>query len=147
MRPFSFRLGSILNYRNYLEKRAQIDVFSSRNEYTGREREIKRLAEKRMEIARGCRDEGFRGVDVPLYRIYRSFLEKLDHDLEGARISLKKAEEEVKAKESVLKKESIKKKTLEILKDLQLKRYLERLEREEQKAMDELVIIRRGGRG
>jgi len=147
MKPFSFRLDSILNYRNYLEKRAQIDVFSSRNEYIGREREIKRLSKKRMEIARGCRDEGFRGIDVPLYKIYRSFLQKLNHDLEGAHISLKKAEEQVKAKEAVLRKESIKKKTLEALKDLQLKRYLKRSEREEQKVMDELVIIRKGGRG
>ena len=147
MRPFSFRLDSILNYRDFLEKRAQRDLFSARNEYIERVKAVKRLAQERVEIATRCRDEGFRGIDVPLYQIYISFLQGLDHDIEGAHISLKKGEEKVKAQEAVLKKESIKKKMLELLKDLQLKRYLERLEREEQKEMDELVIIRRGVRG
>lgn len=147
MKPFSFRLDSILNYRDYLEKRAQRDLFNARNEYIKRVKAVKRLAKERVEIARRCRDEGFRGIDVPLYQIYMSFLQRLDHDIERAHMSLKKGEEKVKAQEAVLKKESIKKKTLELLKDSQLKRRLERLEREEQKQMDELVIIRRGVRG
>ncbi|UCH00544.1 MAG: flagellar export protein FliJ [Deltaproteobacteria bacterium] len=147
MKPFSFRLDSILNYRDYLEKRAQRDLFNARNEYMERVKAVKRLAKERVEIARRCRDEGFRGIDVPLYQIYISFLQRLEHDIERAHMSLKKGEEKVKAQEAVLKKESIKKKTLELLKDLQLKRRLERLEREEQKQMDELVIIRRGVRG
>ena len=147
MKPFSFRLDSILNYRDYLEKRAQRDLFNARNEYIKRLKAVKRLAKERGEIARRCRDEGFRGIDVPLYQIYISFLQRLEHDIERAHMSLKKGEEKVKAQEAVLKKESIKKKTLELLKDLQLKRRLERLEREEQKQMDELVIIRRGVRG
>lgn len=67
--------------------------------------------------------------------------------LRGAHISIKKAEEKVKAQEVALRKESIKKKTLELLKELQLKRYLEGVDKEEQKVVDELVIIRRGVRG
>jgi len=146
MKQFSFRLDYILNYRNYLEKSAQRDLFNARNEYMGWEGEIERLDQERMKIAKKCSEEGFKGMDVPLYQIYRSFLQMLHHDLERAHISLKKAEEEVKAQEAVLEKESIKKKTLEALKDLQLKKYMERLEREEQKAIDELVLIRKGGR-
>jgi len=146
MKPFSFRLDSILNYRNYLKKIAQRNVISARNEYREWEREIERLSKKKMEIARKCSDEGFRGIDVPLYHMYRSFLQKVNDDLERADISLKRTEEKIKEKKEVLRGESIKKETLETLKDLQVKRYMHRLETEEQKTMDEMVIIRKEGR-
>jgi len=143
MKRFSFRLDSILNYRNYLEKRAQRDLFNARHEHIETEKEIERLGNKRMETARECSDEGLRGMDVPLYQVYRSFLLKLNYDLERAHMGLKKAEEKIKEKKAVLKEKSIKKKTLEVLKDLQLKKYMQRLEKEEQKVMDELAIMRR----
>ena len=33
MKPFTFRLEKILDYRTSLEKRAQIDLYNARNEY------------------------------------------------------------------------------------------------------------------
>jgi len=143
MKPFSFRLDSILNYRNYLEKKARRNLANAINEYIGWEKEIDRLSKKRIEIARKCSDEGFRGMDVPKYHLYRSFLQKVNDDLGRANMSLEKTEEKIKKKKAVLKGESIKKKTLETLKDLQLKKYMHRLETEEQKTIDELVIMRR----
>ena len=143
MKPFSFRLDSILNYRNYLEKRAQRNLVNAINEYRGLEREIERLSKKRIEIAGKCSEEGLRGMDVPKYHIYRFFLQKVTDDLERANMSLEKTEEKIKKKKAVLKGESIKKKTLETLKDLQLKKYMLRLETEEQKTLDELVIMKR----
>ena len=47
-------------------------------------------------------------------------------------------------KEAILKIASIKKKTLETLKDLQHKKYMETLGREEQKILDEIVITGKG---
>jgi len=143
MKPFSFKLDSILNYRNYLEKKARRNLANAINEYIGWEKEIDRLSKKRIEIARKCSDEGFRGMDVPKYHLYRSFLQKVNDDLGRANMSLEKTEEKIKKKKAVLKGESIKKKTLETLKDLQLKKYMHRLETEEQKTIDELVIMRR----
>ncbi|HUU39957.1 MAG TPA: flagellar FliJ family protein, partial [Desulfatiglandales bacterium] len=57
---------------------------------------------------------------------------------------LKDAKGNVKKKETELKKESIKKKSLETLKDLQQNRYIRSMEKEEQKALDELAVLRRG---
>jgi len=146
MKPFSFRLDSILNYRNYLEKRARRNLANAINEYIGWEREIERLSKKRIEIAGKCSDEGLRGMDVPKYHMYRSFLQRVSDDLERANMSLKKAEEKIEEKKAALKDKSIKKKTLETLKDLQRKRYMRRLETEEQKTIDELVIMKKEGR-
>lgn len=144
MKRFSFRLDNILNYRNYLEKKAQRDLFDVRNQCMERENRVKRLAGKRIESVIQCRDEAMKGLDVSMYKIYQAFLQKLDHDLERAQMDLQEEEKKVKAQEKILKAESIKKKALEILKDLQLKDYMKRLEQEEQKYMDEMVIIRRG---
>ena len=78
MKPFSFRLESILNYRNYLEKKAQRDLFKAKSEVMGWEREIKRLSERRMEIAQECSEAGIRGIDAPRYQTYKTFLQKLN---------------------------------------------------------------------
>ncbi len=145
MKSFSFRLKSILNYRNYLEKNAQKNLFIAKNEYSAREKEIEMLTEKRMNTAREISNEAIKGIDVWRYDFYRSFLQKLEHDLEAACCNLKEAEKKVREKEKILKNESINKKTLETLEDLQLKRYMRNLETEEQKIMDELAIIT-GGR-
>jgi flagellar export protein FliJ len=144
MKPFFFRLDSILHYREYQEKRALSDLAIARDEYRATEKLVNRLASERVELAKRCSDEGFKGIDVPLYLMYRSFMETLYSELEGAHGVLKRAGENVKAREMVLKRSSIEKKVLEALRDLERKRYNERLEKEEQKVMDELVIIKRG---
>jgi len=145
MAPFCFRLESILKYRKYIERRAKIDLFNAKNEVLRKKKEIERLSDERVKIARERNQEGFRGINVARYQIYRSFLQKLDDDLESAHISLKKREATIEEKKAAVKKESIRKKTLETLKDLQFNKHMKQLEREEQKVMDELAIMGRGG--
>jgi len=146
MKPFTFRLDKILGYRNYLSKIAQIDLFNARNECIRREKEVKRLSEKRKEIAKSCSDEGVKGIDVPKYKIYQAYLYKIMHDLESAHTRLKQEKENVITKKAVLANESIKKKTLETLKDLQHNKHIDLSEREDQKILDEIVITGRGRR-
>ena len=45
MKSYSFRLNKILDYRKYLRKRAQIDVFNARIECQKREKELLGLVE------------------------------------------------------------------------------------------------------
>lgn len=144
MKPYSFRLNKILDYRKYLRKRAQIDVFNARNECQKREKEVLRLVEQRLEISEERREEETQGVSVPVYQIFQAFLKKIDYDLEGAHLSLNEGKEKVMVKEAILEQASIKKKTLETLKDLQHKKYMETLGREEQKILDEIVITGKG---
>jgi flagellar FliJ protein len=146
MRPFKFRLDKILGYRKHLNKIAQIDLFNARNECIRREKEVKKVSEKRKEIAKSCDDEGLKGIDVPRYQIYQSYLYKIMHDLESAHTRLKQEKENVTAKKTILANESIKKKTLETLKDSQYKKYMELSEKENQKTLDEIVITGKGQR-
>lgn len=144
MKRFSFRLDSILDYRRHLEKRAQRDLGNAHNEQARTKKVAKELRDKREDISKECSDETFRGIDVPSYNLYTSFLRILNQDLEKAHMSLKQGEEKIRAHEAVLKRKSIEKKSLETLKESQFKEYKLTRERAEQKAIDELVIMRRG---
>ncbi|MFH1993445.1 MAG: flagellar export protein FliJ [Pseudomonadota bacterium] len=144
MRPFRFRLDKILDYRGYLLKRAQIDLYNAQSEYKRRQNELKSLAQTRVEVARECMDEGIKGIDVARYKIYQAFLQKLDDDLGKAHIRLKEGKKHLAVKAAQLKKASMKRKALETLKDRQYKKYQKTSENEEQKALDEIVLIGRG---
>ena len=144
MKPYTFRLNKILDYRKYLRKRAQIDVFNARNECQKREKEVLRLVEQRSEISKERDEEETKGMTVPVYQIFQAFLQKIEYDLEAAHLRLNEGKEEMMVKEAILKQASIKKKTLETLKNLQYKKYMEALVREEQKILDETVITGKG---
>jgi flagellar export protein FliJ len=144
MKPYSFRLNKILDYRKYLRKRAQIDVFNARNECQKREKEVLKLVEQRDGISEECSEEETKGMCVPVYKIFKTFLKKIDCDLEEAHLRFNEGKEKVMVKEAILKQASIKKKTLETLKDFQHKKYMETLRREEQKILDEIVITGKG---
>ena len=143
MRKFSFRLDRLLDYRKYLERQAQKHLFNARHEALKREEILKQLAEKRSKTERKYHEETSEGMEVSWYRIYQTFFQKSDHDLETARIRLQQGNETVRVKRTDLEKKSVKKKTLEVLKEMQYRRYLLQLGKEDQKVMDELAVTGR----
>jgi len=146
MKRFSFRLDSILGYRRYQEKRAQRDLFNARHEQAQRKQAAEQLAEKRIEMAEACTEEGFKGIDVSRYHLYKAFLRNLSKDLDKAHLELRAGDEEIQAKNSALTRRSVEKKSLEVLRDVKAKAYKLSIDQEEQKAMDELVILRKDGK-
>ena len=146
MKPFKFRLEKILDYKKYREKKAQIDLYNARSEFVKLEKAIENLEDVKKKIGEKCDYEEFNGIEIPRYKIYQTFLAKLEHDIEKAHIKLKKKEKEISTKETILKTESIKKKTFEMLKEIKYTTYRKNLDREEQKAMDEIAIFRKGQR-
>ena len=124
-----------------MRKKAQIDVFNARNECLKREKEVRSLINKKHAISIKCSEEEFNGIRVPVYNTYQTYLKSIEYDLEKAYIKLDEGKEEVAAKEKILKQASINKKTLEVLKELKHKKYMEALGREEQKTLDELMFI------
>lgn len=144
MKPFTFRLEKILDYRKYLEKRAQIDLYNARNEYIQLEKVVEKLQDKKREMITKCGNEELNGIKIPRYKIYQAFLNRLEHDIEAANNNLKEGRVNITAKEAVLKNESIKKKTFEALKDIKYEKYQKHVASEEQKVLDEIAILRRG---
>ncbi len=124
-------------------RRAQIDLSVASNECKRMKEEIEKLLQKKVAITAECIDEGVKGMDVARYQIYQIFLQGLDDGLKNAHTSLIEGEKQVLAKKVVLKKKSIDKKSLEILKEIQHKKYKETLVKKDQKTLDEIVLIGR----
>jgi flagellar export protein FliJ len=146
MTSFKFRLDKILDYRKYLTKVAQIELFKAKNEYIRREKQVKRLSEKRQELSKSCIEEGVKGIDVPRYRIFQAYLYKIERELESAHSLLEQEKENVITQKTILKNESIKEKSLDTLKSIKHNKYVELSERQDQKVLDEIVISGRGRR-
>ncbi len=104
------------------------------------------MSQKKVAITAECIDEGLKGMDVVRYQIYQACLQGLDLGLENAHAGLIEGEKQVLAKKAVLKNKSIKKKALEMLKEMQHKKYKETSIREEQKTLDEIVLVGREAR-
>ncbi len=143
MKPFSFRLERILKYRKYLEKKAQAGLIKVKNECAEKRESIKRVIEQRSKVADDRFDQGLKGIDVPRFQIYTSFLQKLNSDLESGHIEIRNTEQKVKAQETVVRNEMIKRKALETLKGRRFQTYLHETGQEEQVLLDELAINKR----
>ena len=144
MKQFSFKFDKILNYRDYLEKKAIKDLMVLRTECMEKENQVEKLISKKSENIVQCKARAIRGMDAAMYKIYQVFTKKLDNDLDGAHKELQENRERVNAQEKILQQTSIKKKSLEVLKDFKLKNYTKILAQEEQKFMDEMAVIKNG---
>lgn len=144
MKRYVFRLESVLNYRKNMEKRAQRELFNAQNAYMLKAKTIEQLKDKRETTAFECGKARSKGIDVSMCHVYETYMKRLDHDLVNADTDLKDAEEAVMESISVLKDASIKKKMMETLKTSKSNVYMDFMEKEEQKILDELVLMRRG---
>jgi flagellar FliJ protein len=144
MKSFSFRLDRVLNYRKHLEKKAQRDLFQAQSVYKKRRETIDTLRDRKRDTAQTLRHMGSKGMTVAVYQIHTKFLNKLQNDLEDEHRHLQEAKKLIKARETLLKKETIKKKTLETMKERQFESHKYKLAWEDQKQMDELVLMRKG---
>lgn len=109
-----------------------------------KKQEMGRVFEKKSHTAGACDEESNTGTPVPRYHIYQSFLMALDDRLNGIVREIRSDDRRVKQKEGLLKKETVRRKTLEHFKEVVAKEYYDTMNKEEQNALDELAILRRG---
>ena len=142
MQRFKYRLERVLQYRQFLEKKAMLHLAKLKQGYRSIEKRIGRLENKRLQVAEQCRNAGLQGVDVSHYETYQSYLQKLKSDLAAAATELEEKAAAIHSQESVLKSETIKRKALETHKENHWRTHREMTAKEEQKILDELVIRR-----
>jgi flagellar export protein FliJ len=144
MGRFVFRLAKVLRYREHLEKSARQRLRKAREACASKERALMEMNFRRNRAAERCAGEEGERMDVSTYHLYRTFIEQLSREMEDANQSLEGAKEEVRAMEKAWLRASSNKKSLENLRERQWLAHGEIEEREEQKLVDELVIVRRG---
>jgi flagellar FliJ protein len=144
MGRFVFRLEKVLRYREHLEKNARQKLRRAREVCASKERALRDVILQRYLAEKRCAGEEEQGIEVATYHLHRTFIEHLSRELEDASQSLQEAKEEVRAVEKSWLIASSNKKSLENLRERQFSSQKETQEREDQKLLDELVILRRG---
>lgn len=144
MKPFRFRLESVLKYRKFTEKKEMMRLMQLKAAREEIKMSIGRLVSRRSELAQTCSRAGVDGAEAVVYRSYKSYLDALQGDIEAATAELREREHNVKEQEAVLKKETVKKKVLERLRELRLEDHCGEIAKLEQDYLDELVINQRG---
>lgn len=143
MKPFTFRLDRLLRYREHLEKKALLDLHRARTEWARRRGAIERWKRQREQVAAQCRERGAKGMEVALSQIYWAHLKTLRRHLEKGRREMEEAQKRVQSLARGVKEATMRKKSLEILREVCRQRFLREREREEQRNLDELLILRR----
>lgn len=144
MKRFQFRLEPILHYRRYLEKRAQIALVNAKAEQGRRAREAQRLVQVKAGAALECRREGEQGIPAAKYQIHQNYLKKMERDIKGARQRLEEGKRAVETETGLLQEATRHKRVLELYRDQQLETHSRETAQEEQKTLDELVLMKRG---
>jgi flagellar protein FliJ len=144
MGRFVFRLEKVLRYREHLEKNARQKLRRAREVCASKERALRDVILQRYLAEKRCAGEEEQGIEVATYHLHRTFIEHLSRELEDTSQSLQEAKEEVRAVEKSWLIASSNKKSLENLRERQFSSQKETQEREDQKLLDELVILRRG---
>jgi flagellar FliJ protein len=143
MQRFHFRLDSVLRYRKYLERTAQIRLGIAEQAFINCREKIDSLKRLRKTVSDKLECEGQKGMRVHAYQIYKLYIEKIDSDITFEQQRLQELIVSRERKREELKSTSIKKKSLARLKDIEYTRNKEYSTLLEQKAIDELILLRR----
>ncbi|MDI6762166.1 MAG: flagellar export protein FliJ [Thermodesulfobacteriota bacterium] len=137
---FSFRLQSLLNWKESLEEESRMKLARKNRQLRRQEEEIQELAGQREENDRGLRKRMGKGLLAREYLIHKEFNEESYQDLVQKELNKKQTEQEVKEERERLTGLMKERKILERLKEKRFKTFLNELGKLEQKDLDEVAI-------
>jgi len=139
---FTFPLQALLNWKRSLEEYSQLKLAEMASRLKAQEEEIEKLTLKRLSYEQKLREKVVQGILAGEFALYRQFGEESRKDLlsqeERKRTILREMDRE-RGKLLALTKE---KKILERLKEKQLRKFVYETDRADQKAIDEITILK-----
>ncbi len=145
MKRFSFKLESVLKYREHQERKARIDLSDARNAWLETRNAVEGLVEKKEKLIAQLRQDAMEGMEASWYMTCRNYVRQLDDELQLAKNKLEKQNRIVEERRESLNKQYMKKESLGTLKSLHAQTHQKWVELEEQKQLDEMVLMKRGG--
>ncbi len=142
MKRFAFRLETVLRHRRNLEEKERNELFRLVSMLNQKVEQMKRLQDKSDETIQeltGKKLEEFEHSEIGWFHTY---LEHLRREMEKCRSQIAQLEDQIQLQKVALIEASKRKKIIDTLKTRQEKEYFVRVEKEEQKAIDEIVVIR-----
>ncbi len=142
MKRFAFRLETVLRHRKNLEEKERIELFRLVSLLNQKLDQMKRLQDKTDETIlelTGKELDDFEHTEISWFDTY---LEHLRRETGKCRKQISQLEDQIQEQKVALIEASKRKKILDTLKTRREKEYSGRVEKEEQKAADEIVVIR-----
>lgn len=142
MKKFQFRLEPLRRYREFLERQKQLEVAKARSDVLSCEESIQKTRAAFSETAGSLETDLEKGMTAAQFlqvRNYLSGLETFEASEKKRRMNLLKV---LTRQQEELARKSIDKKAIERLKTRQKEEYYTAILKEEQKTMDDTVILR-----
>jgi len=139
---FKFKLEALRRYRNFQEELIQKELAEAQR---SRDREmdlLDELIDKRVRAEQGLRSEQEKSTSGPHIALYDNYLKRLSEDIRNQQKSVKAAEAVCEQKMRALLEAMQKRKALDKLKTKGLQTYIETLNHQEQKFLNELALNR-----
>lgn len=140
VRPFHFRLETLLKYRRLLEGQAQIKLAQATAEYMA---EHDRLAALRSELQNQearFREESQKPLTIAAFKIFQQYHDKLDRDISQQLVKVQTADTKRRECIAALEEAVKARKLVEKLREKRLAQYHAENLQEEQKVLDELGL-------
>ncbi len=142
MKKFKFRLEPLMRYREFMERRKQLEVAKARSDVISCERSIEETRAAFSNTANQLTDDLSEGMDAARFlrvKDYLSGLESFENTEKKRRVQLVGV---LTRRQKELKKKSVEKKAIEKLKLRQKEEYYTEMFKMEQQSLDDIIILR-----
>ncbi len=141
---FSFNLENLLRHRRNIEEREKTALSRIQFNLLTEQRKREQIARKNLEALVELESLRRASAGQEELSFYYPYLERLRHEAELSDQSIVRLEKELHEQKSAVLTASRNKKVIEILKSRKKSEFLAEVDRQEQKAVDEMVVSRLG---
>jgi flagellar FliJ protein len=142
MKKFSFSLETLLRHRRNTEEKERTALARLHCDVQSEQRRDAEIEQKRMQTLREMAEIGGPASAQQDMALFYPYLDRLRYESEHTRRNIGRLERELQAQRAVVMRASKDKKVIETLKTRKQREYTEELEKDQQKAQDELAVSR-----
>ncbi len=142
MKKFSYRLEPLLRYRSNLEEIERNELFRLAADLRRELDQLRKLQGKNHDTVVELAKKKMENTDQPEIGWFYAYLDRLRHEMQQIRKSIARLEAQIEKQKLAVIEASKRRKILDALKTKKEKEFLARVEKEEQKSVDEIVVIR-----
>ncbi len=137
---FKFRLEALRQYRNFQEDALQKELAQAQRERDQEVDRLQSLLDKRSRAEEDLKREQEKSTNGPHMALYDTYLNRLEGEIADQRMRVNQAENMCKQKMQELLEAMQNRKTIDKLKEKDLQAYMENLNQNEQKFLNEIAI-------
>lgn len=142
MKKFKFRLEPLMRYREFLERQKQLEVAKAFSDVLSCEKSIEQTRMAFSETVNLLADDLGKGMDAARFLRVKNYLSGLESFENTEKKRRGKLLGMLTQRQKELEKKSIEKKAIEKLKLRQKEEYYTVMNKEEQKSLDDIIILR-----